>query len=145
MVSDCLACPGASLTIAQCSVRHPWRNRKMPTFKFSVFREDKSLAFAREMNLPDIQAVWPEVEACALKAGNIHATFIRVTDDNGVMVLRSGIATALASIAKCPCANCSLKKELDGMASTRIGVSAYNVCCFYGRGSGKNLEVRQFA
>jgi hypothetical protein len=72
----------------------------------------------REAWLSDERAVWCRVEALALRIENSDSAFIRVKNSEGATVVRTGIATALASIEKCSCVACPLKRELERHASS---------------------------
>lgn len=71
--------------------------------------------------LPEGQAIWPSVEALALRMASSEGAFIQVSDPNGATLIRAGISTALASIEKCPCSECILKRELRHLIVTGRG------------------------
>jgi hypothetical protein len=50
------------------------------------------------------------VEALALRIKEGEGAFIRVKDNNGQTVIRAGVTTAVASIAKCSYGACPLKE-----------------------------------
>jgi hypothetical protein len=83
---------------------------------------------AEIVSLPEGQAIWPSVEALALRVASSEGAFIQVNDPNGATLIRAGISTALASIEKCPYAECILKRELRHLMVT-------------GRGSGHESEL----
>jgi hypothetical protein len=55
-------------------------------------------------------AIWCHVEAMALRVGERPGAYIRVRDAAGHAVVRTGVATALASIEQCACGHCTLKE-----------------------------------
>jgi hypothetical protein len=73
---------------------------------------------AEIVSLPEDQAIWPSVEALALRVASSEGAFIQVNDPNGATLIRAGISTALASIEKCPYAECILKRELRHLMVT---------------------------
>lgn len=78
------------------------------TFEFSHRGERRS--FAETIDVPSEAAVWCHVEALALRMGGSPGAFIRVCDDRGQAVVRTGVATALASIEQCGCESCAVKE-----------------------------------
>jgi len=83
----------------------------MPVFTFEIIRQGDAARAAHVLTLSDDRAVWPHVEALALRIQNPDNTFIRVKDSAGAIVVRAGVATALASIEKCSCGGCPIKRE----------------------------------
>jgi hypothetical protein len=67
---------------------------------------------AEIVSLPEGQAIWPSVEALALRMASSEGSFIQVSDFTGATLVRAGISTALASIENCPCKECILKRRL---------------------------------
>ena len=90
----------------------------MSAFTFEIVRQDEAPISAHVVMLPNGGAVWRHVEALALRIQNRDGTFIRVKNSEGKSVLRAGIITVLASIEKCPCLGCPIKRELEQRAST---------------------------
>jgi hypothetical protein len=89
----------------------------MPMFTFEIVRHDKAPAIADVLRLPDERTIWCRAEALALRIENRDSAFIRVKNSEGATVVRTGVATALASIEKCSCVACPLKRELERRVS----------------------------
>lgn len=95
-------------------IREPvpkFAGRSMAAFTFEIVRPGKRRKAARVMALPDDRAVWCHVEAFALRIKNRDGAFIRVKNSDGQVVVRAGVATAVASIEECSCTSCPLKRE----------------------------------
>ena len=90
----------------------------MSAFTFEIVRQDEAPISAHVIMLPNEGAVWRHVEALALRIQSRDGTFIRVKNSEGKSILRAGIITVLASIEKCPCLGCPIKRELEQRAST---------------------------
>lgn len=76
-------------------------------------------------------AIWCHVEALALRVGERPGAFIRVKDDKGNAVVRTGVATALASIEQCACGHCTLK---EAARSGPAALAAFRPSSCRGRG-----------
>jgi len=85
----------------------------MAAFTFEIIRQGEAPVIADVLELPDEQALWCQVEALALRITNGDGASIRVKNHQGETVIRTGVATALASIEKCSCTICPLKKGLE--------------------------------
>jgi|APFre7841882630_1041343.scaffolds.fasta_scaffold87511_2 hypothetical protein len=85
----------------------------MSVFTFEIVRQGERPVIADLMTLPDDRAIWCQVEALALRVEDGDGAFIRVKNPKGETVVRTGVATALASIEKCSCKSCPLKKGLE--------------------------------
>lgn len=85
----------------------------MSEFRFEIIRRNEASAIAHVLSLSDERAVWCQVEALALRIKNRDGAFIRVKNADGDTVVRTGVATAIASIEKCSCVACPLKSELE--------------------------------
>ena len=81
----------------------------MAAFTFELLRGG-TRGFAETIEVPTETAVWCHVEALALRMGGSPGAVIRVSDDRGEAVVRTGVATALASIEQCPCDSCVVKE-----------------------------------
>ena len=66
--------------------------------------------------LSDERAIWCRAERLALRIENKDSAFIRVKNSEGATVVRTGVITALASIEKCSCVACPLKRELEAVS-----------------------------
>jgi hypothetical protein len=86
------------------------------TFEYSHMGEKPIVSETIDIGHP--LEVWCHVEALALRLGERPGAFIRVRDDKGQAVVRTGVATALASIATCPCKSCALKNAAPGRPAT---------------------------
>jgi hypothetical protein len=84
----------------------------MSAFTFEIIRQGETPFIADVMTLPDERAIWCQVEALALRINRGDGASIRVKNRKGETVIRTGVATALASIEKCSCTACPLKKEV---------------------------------
>jgi hypothetical protein len=89
----------------------------MSAFTFEYSERGETPLFSETVDLAYRSAVWCHVEALAMRLGERPGAFIRVRDDKGQAVVRAGVATALASIATCPCQNCALKSATAGRIS----------------------------
>lgn len=99
----------------------------MPVFTFEIVRHGEAPVIADVLRLPDERlmwcraeawlsderAIWCRAEALALRIENRDDALIRVKNSEGETVILTGVATALASIEKCSCVACPLKRELD--------------------------------
>jgi hypothetical protein len=95
----------------------------MPAFTFEIIRRDETPVVVNVLPLSGSLAIWCQVEALALLIEHSDGVHIRVKNPKGETVIRTGVATALASIEKCSCAICPLKKEAAGR-SARGGQTA---------------------
>jgi hypothetical protein len=99
----------------------------MPEFTFEIIRRDET-PVVNVLPLSGSLAIWCQVEALALLIEHSDGVHIRVKNPKGETAIRTGVATALASIEKCSCAICPLKKEAAGRSSrggqTAIAVGA---------------------
>ena len=91
----------------------------MPAFTFEIVRQGDAPIIAYVVKMSDERAVWCQVEALALAIKDSSGAFIRVKNPKGETVIRTGVATALASIEKCSYTICPLKKELKRRVSIR--------------------------
>jgi hypothetical protein len=105
----------------------------MSVFTFEIVWHDGAPVVADVLRLPDEpaiwcraeawlsdeRAIWCRAEALALRIENGDSAFIRVKNSEGATVVRTGVTTALASIEKCSCVACPLKRELEGCVSAR--------------------------
>jgi hypothetical protein len=89
----------------------------MSEFRFEIIRQGDASVIARVLRLSDERTIWCQVEALALRIQNMGCAFIRVTNSEGETVVQAGVATAVASIEKCPCSACPLKIKLERRAS----------------------------
>jgi hypothetical protein len=99
----------------------------MSTLTFEIVYHNEAPVIADVLTLPDKpamscwiegwpcneRAVWSRVEALALRTENRDNTFIRVKNSEGATVVRTGIATALASIEMCSCLTCPIKMQFE--------------------------------
>jgi hypothetical protein len=89
----------------------------MSAFTFEIVRNGETPVIADVLMLSEERAIWRQVEALALRIENPDGASIQVKDGKGETVIRAGVNTALASIEKCSCTSCPLKKGLDGRFS----------------------------
>ncbi len=94
----------------------------MRQYSLEIVEFGKAKSAAEIVSLPEGQAIWPSVEALALRAASSEGAFIQVNDINGATLIRAGISTALASIEKCPCEECILKRKLRHLLVTGRGI-----------------------
>jgi len=110
----------------------------MKAFTFEIVRQGERPVIAMVMTLADDRAIWCQVEALALQLKNGDGALIRVRNPEGEIVVRTGVVTALASIEKCSCTRCPLKKGHKELSSDRnrprIRLPAHFVPC-RGRGT----------
>jgi hypothetical protein len=92
----------------------------MTAFTFEIVRRGERPAIVDVMTLPNGRAIWCQVEALALRIENGDGAIIRVKNPRGEIVVRTGVATALASIKKCSCTSCPLKEGLRQHFSDRV-------------------------
>jgi hypothetical protein len=85
----------------------------MSAFTFEIVRNGETPVIADVLTLSEERAIWCHVEALALRIENPDGASIRVKNGEGETVIRAGVSTALASIEKCSCTTCSLKKGLE--------------------------------
>jgi hypothetical protein len=97
----------------------------MPEFSFEIVRQGDVSTVAHVLRLSGERAIWRQVEVLALRIQYSDRTFIRVKNSEGEIVVRAGVATAIASIENCPRLACPLKKELRrrGLSSARLAGS----------------------
>lgn len=84
----------------------------MRSFTFEVIRDGRAPEVLDVRNLCDDDSAWCHVEALALRINDDKGAFIRVRNSEGGTIIRTGVATALASIEKCRCADCPVKEML---------------------------------
>ena len=89
----------------------------MPVFTFEIVRHGEAPVIADVLRLPDERAMWCRAEALALRIENRDSAFIRVKNSEGATIVQTGVTTALASIEKCSCVACPLKRELERRVS----------------------------
>lgn len=82
----------------------------MPRFAFEIARREGPLQLACELSLPDYRGAWCQAEALASEHKDSLGSYIVVKDENGGVIIQTGISTALQSIQKCRRANCPLKR-----------------------------------
>ena len=81
--------------------------------------DERAIWCRAEAWLSDERAIWCRAEALALRIQNRDSAFIRVKNSEGETVVRTGVTTALASIEKCSCVACPLKRELERRVPAR--------------------------
>lgn len=86
----------------------------MTAFTFEYSRGGETPLLAEKIEISDSAAIWRHVEALALRFGKSPGALIRVRDERGQVVVRAGVATALAAIEQCPCGCCELKETARG-------------------------------
>jgi hypothetical protein len=89
----------------------------MPLSTLEITRHGETPIVADILSLSNDKAVWCHVEVLALRIKDRDGAFIRVKNPKGEIIIRTGIATALASIEKCRCVVCPLKNSLDRRSS----------------------------
>jgi hypothetical protein len=89
----------------------------MSVFTFEIVSHSEAAVIADVLKLPDKRAIWCHAEALALRIQNRNGKFIRVKNSDGETVVRVGVTTALASIEKCSCVACPVKRELERRVS----------------------------
>ena len=89
----------------------------MSAFTFEVLRYGEKPVIANVLTLPDERAIWCQVEALALRIKNGDGVFIRVKNRKGETIVRTGVATARASIETCSCETCPPKIALRRLSS----------------------------
>ncbi len=82
----------------------------MTKFIFEIIPRNGRAVINEVMTLSDHRTIWCQVEALALRIKNGDAAFILVKNARGEIVVRTGVAIAVASIEKCPCTSCPLKE-----------------------------------
>ena len=92
----------------------------MTEFTFEIVRQGERPVIAKVMTLADDRAIWCQVEALALQIKNGDGALIRVRNPEGEIVVRTGVVTALASIEKCSCTRCPLKKGSNDISQIVI-------------------------
>jgi hypothetical protein len=106
----------------------------MSVFTFEIVRHGEAPVIAEVLRLPDERenwcraeawlsderAIWCRAEALALRIENRDSVFIQVNNSEGATVVRTGVTTALASIEKCSCVACPLKRELERRVSAEL-------------------------
>ncbi len=83
----------------------------MPHFTFELSRNDEPPVVIYRQNLPDNRSAWCRVEFLACGHKSDRDMCIRVRDREGVVIIRTGVATALASIEQCPRTRCPLRRS----------------------------------
>jgi hypothetical protein len=110
----------------------------MSVFTFEIVRHCEAPVIADVLSLPDERAIfcraeawlsderaiWCRAEALALRIENGGSAFIRVKNSEDATVVLTGVTTALASIEKCSCVACPIKREWERRVSA--GVSRRN-------------------
>jgi hypothetical protein len=81
----------------------------MAAYTFELIRRGEAPLISEKVEISDPSTIWCQVEAFALRMHKSQGAFIRVIDEKGQTLVRAGVATALASISKCPCRGCPLK------------------------------------
>jgi len=89
----------------------------MSVFTFEIVRHGEAPVIANVLRLSDERAIWCHAEALALRIQNRDSAFIRVKNSEGEIIVRAGVTTALASIEKCSCAACPVKREWERRVS----------------------------
>jgi hypothetical protein len=84
----------------------------MQEFEFEIVRQGDASVIAHVLRLPSERVIWRQVEELALRIGHRDCAFIRVKNSKGETLVRTGVATAIASIEKCSHMACPLKGEL---------------------------------
>lgn len=82
----------------------------MPQVAFEIARRDGPRVLVRELSLPDYRGAWCHAEALAREHKDSLDSYILVKDENGDVIIRTGIVAALRSIQKCRRTNCPLKR-----------------------------------
>lgn len=85
----------------------------MSAFTFEFWLKGETILSER-LDIPAKSAIWSHVEAMALRQGPRAGAYIRVRDDKGHVVVRAGVATALAAIDACPYGGCAMKEAARG-------------------------------
>jgi hypothetical protein len=121
----------------------------MSPFTFEIVRQGDRPVIAKVMTLSGDRAIWCQVEALALRVEDGDGASIRVKNSKGEIVIRTGVATALASIEKCSCTSCPLKEGLQRHFSDRrrpkIGLPAHFVPCGKRGNCACNAKARSTA
>ncbi|WP_424360377.1 hypothetical protein [Methylocystis parvus] len=86
----------------------------MTDFTFEYCRRGEAPLLVETIDVPNEAAIWCFVEALALRLGESPGAFIRVCNERGQAVVRTGVSTALASIEQCPCGSCAVKEAARG-------------------------------
>ncbi len=86
----------------------------MSAFTFEIVRNGETPVIADVLTLSEERVIWCQVEALAVRVKNPDGASIRVKNGKGEMLIQAGVSTALASIEKCSCTSCPLKKGLEG-------------------------------
>jgi DNA-binding CsgD family transcriptional regulator len=85
----------------------------MPLFTFEITRLGEAPVVADKLTLLDDTGVWCHVEVLALQFRKADGAVIQVKNPDGNVIIRAGVATALASIQKCRCVFCPVKNRFD--------------------------------
>jgi hypothetical protein len=104
----------------------------MTAFTFEYSRIGEKPIVSETIDIGHPLEVWCHVEALALRLGERPGAFIRVRDDKGQAVVRTGVATALASIETCGCKGCPLKNPAPGGGGAIPAPCRYNAPCACG-------------
>ena len=96
----------------------------MSAFTFEIIRRGEAPVIANVLTPPDERVIWCQVEALALRIRSCDGASIRVKNAKGETVIRTGVATALASIEKCSCKSCRLKRGFEQSGSLSGGAAA---------------------
>jgi hypothetical protein len=100
----------------------------MSAYTFELIRRGEAPNLTEIVEVSDGSALWCQVEAFALRMSKSRGAFIRVLDEKGQPLIRAGVATALASIAKCACAGCALKSAAKGPEARLANVAELSPC-----------------
>ena len=94
----------------------------MPLFTFEIAKHGEAPVIADTLSLFDDAGIWCHVEVLALQFASAYGAVIQVKDPKGKLVIRAGIATALASIEKCRCVLCPVKDRFDELFTQNSGI-----------------------
>ena len=97
----------------------------MPLYVFEVLRPDGGIVTTDERDLPESSEAWGHLEVLAiqLQHQNQSDLLLRVKDVDGVIVILTGVAGAIASVERCRQLTCPIKDLLAGGA-VRLGACA---------------------
>ena len=91
----------------------------MPLFTFEVVGPDDLTLVADERDLPSSAEAWGHLEVLALQLRSYDQVQLRVKDPDGVVIIRTGVATSIATIEVCRNAACPIKDLLAGRSDLR--------------------------
>jgi DNA-binding CsgD family transcriptional regulator len=89
------------------------RGHSMPMFTFEIKRHGETSIFTESLSISDAKGIWCHVEVFALRFKHRFEGTIQVKNFEDEIIIRTGVATALASIEKCRCVICPLKHSSD--------------------------------